>query len=168
MAAPSRPTPAGDAPRHPGPSSAGPGVAGPGVAGPDDTGPNTRVTGRGVELGLLVAAAAITTAALVSVELDQQHALDPALGYLGIAYLGLFAAAHLAVRRWATYADPLILPAVALLTGLGLVMIHRLDLAGAATAALSNEPTPSADAIRQLAWAGRVGGAAGGGDVATA
>ena len=101
---------------------------------------------------LLVAAAVITTAALVSVEVDQANALRPALGYLGLAYLAVFAGAHLAVRRWAPYADPLILPAVALLTGIGLVMIHRLDLAGAASAALNQEPAPSADAIRQLAW----------------
>ena len=35
---------------------------------------------------------------------------------------------HLIVRRWAAYADPLILPITVLLTGLGLMMVHRLDL----------------------------------------
>lgn len=54
-----------------------------------------------LELLLLVGAAAVTTAALVSVEIDQQRALTGALGYLGAAYLGLFAVVHLAVRRWA-------------------------------------------------------------------
>ena len=123
MAAPPRPTPSREAP-HAGVSVA----TSPAVL-------SARSTGRGVELVLLVAAAAITTAALVSVELDQANTLRPALGYLGLAYLAVFAGAHLAVRRWAPYADPLILPCVALLTGLGLVMIHRLDLAAAATAA---------------------------------
>ena len=47
-----------------------------------------------------------------------------------MAYLALFGAAHYAVRRWMPYADPLILPCVAVLNGLGLVMIDRLDLAG--------------------------------------
>ena len=141
MAAPPLPTPAGDAARRPGPRDTSPAAA----ASPPGT-------GRSVELVLLAAAAAITTAALVSVEIDQANALRPALGYLGLAYLAVFAGAHLAVRRWAPYADPLILPCVALLTGLGLVMIHRLDLA-AATAASTTEPPPSADAVRQLAWA---------------
>src|SRR6478609_9114901 len=60
--------------------------------------------------------------------------------------------AHLAVRRFAPYADPLILPCVALLNGLGLVMIHRLDLANAErAAALGGEP-PSVQVGRQIAW----------------
>jgi cell division protein FtsW (lipid II flippase) len=129
--------------------------AGPPTMAADPTGgtPPAPPTGRGTELALLVAAATITTASLVSVELDQQHALSAALGYLGLVYLAVFAGAHLAVRHWAPYADPLILPCVALLSGLGLVMIHRLDLGAAASAADLGTPAPSANAIRQLAWA---------------
>jgi cell division protein FtsW (lipid II flippase) len=47
----------------------------------------------------------------------------------GLAAIAL--GAHLVVRRWAAYADPLILPITVLLTGLGLVMIHRLDISDA-------------------------------------
>jgi hypothetical protein len=36
--------------------------------------------------------------------------------------------AHLVIRRVARYADPVMLPIAVLLNGLGLVMIHRLDL----------------------------------------
>ncbi|MFJ5155597.1 FtsW/RodA/SpoVE family cell cycle protein [Streptomyces sp. NPDC088353] len=36
---------------------------------------------------------------------------------------------HLAVRRFAPHSDPLILPLATLLTGLGIVLIHRLDIA---------------------------------------
>ena len=38
--------------------------------------------------------------------------------------------AHLAVRRFAPYADPLLLPLAALLNGLGIVMIYRLQESG--------------------------------------
>ena len=86
-------------------------------------------TGRNIELVLLAFAAVIVTAALVLVEANQENELTRALIYVGAAYLGLFTVAHFAVRKLAPYADPLMLPCVALLNGLGLVMIHRLDLA---------------------------------------
>jgi cell division protein FtsW (lipid II flippase) len=38
--------------------------------------------------------------------------------------------AHLAVRHWAPYADPLLLPIATVLNGLGIVMIYRLNQAG--------------------------------------
>ena len=107
---------------------------------------------RRVELGLLVFASGLVTLALVLVEADQKQQLSRSLLYLGVAYLGLFAVAHAAVRWLAPQADPLILPCVALLNGLGLVMIHRLDLATAAQAIEVGEPVPPADALRQVAW----------------
>ena len=91
----------------------------------------TLPTGRGIELVLLAFAAVIVTGALVLVEANQEQELTRALLYVGAAYLGLFTVAHFAVRKFAPYADPLMLPCVALLNGLGLVMIHRLDLAAA-------------------------------------
>ncbi len=42
---------------------------------------------------------------------------------------GLVIAAHIVVRIAAPYADPVLLPVVAALNGLGLAVIHRLDLA---------------------------------------
>ena len=71
----------------------------------------------------------ITTVALLIVEANQEQGLRWDLAQYSVAYLALFTGAHLAVRRFAPYADPLLLPVVALLNGLGLVMIHRLDLA---------------------------------------
>ncbi|MEU6483411.1 FtsW/RodA/SpoVE family cell cycle protein [Streptomyces sp. NPDC046887] len=82
---------------------------------------------RNTELALLGFAVAIPVFAYLNVGL----ALDgkvPAgmLGY-GIG-LGLLAGiAHLLVRRFARYADPLLLPLATLLNGLGLVLIWRLD-----------------------------------------
>ncbi|MEO7125067.1 MAG: FtsW/RodA/SpoVE family cell cycle protein [Nakamurella sp.] len=90
-----------------------------------------RRTGRGAELGLLILAAIIVTSALVIVELNQHQTLRIELVYYGGGYLAVFAIAHMVVRALAPYADPLLLPLVALLNGLGLVMIYRLDLAAA-------------------------------------
>ncbi|WET79725.1 FtsW/RodA/SpoVE family cell cycle protein [Amycolatopsis sp. QT-25] len=84
---------------------------------------------RGTELVLLAFATFIVTVALVLVEANQEQELTSSIIWLGLSYLGVLTAAHLAVRRWAPYADPVILPCVALLNGLGLVMIHRIDLA---------------------------------------
>ncbi|MDR7301991.1 FtsW/RodA/SpoVE family cell cycle protein [Haloactinomyces albus] len=88
-------------------------------------------TRRGIELLMLVFAACIVTAALVLVAINQQEQLTPQVLYYGGAFLALFGAAHFAVRRWAPYADPLILPLVALINGIGLVVIHRIDLGNA-------------------------------------
>ena len=64
----------------------------------------------------------------------------------------MFLIAHLAVRRFAPYADPLLLPIVALLNGLGLVLIHRLDLADEQTALYNGVEAPSPDANQQVLW----------------
>ena len=109
-------------------------------------------TSRGVELGLLVFAAGLFTLALVLVEADQQQQLSRSLLYLGLAYLAMFGVAHVAVRWLAPHADPLFLPCVALLNGLGLVMIHRLDMAAARQALDAGQPVPTADASRQVVW----------------
>ncbi|MGQ0839946.1 FtsW/RodA/SpoVE family cell cycle protein [Actinokineospora sp.] len=86
-------------------------------------------TRRGTELLLLGFAAFVVSGALMLVEANQEQTLSLRIFWYGVAFLGLFGAAHMAVRKWAPYADPLILPCVALLNGLGLVMIYRIDLA---------------------------------------
>jgi cell division protein FtsW (lipid II flippase) len=84
---------------------------------------------RNAELLLLCLATVITATAFTIVEVNQDRGLRPDLLSYAAAYLAVFVAAHLAVRRFTPYADPLLLPVVALLNGLGLVMIHRLDIA---------------------------------------
>lgn len=53
---------------------------------------------------------------------------DGFAGFAG-AMVCLAGVPHLAVRRYAPYADPLILPLAVLLSGLGLVLLYRLDSA---------------------------------------
>ena len=122
------------------------------AAVPDGGGADPLPTGRGVELLLLGFAAVLVTSALVLVQANQERELSSTLLYLGAAYLALFTGAHLAVRRFAPFADPLILPCVALLNGLGLVVIRRLDFADAERAAAAGEAAPRADAPLQLIW----------------
>jgi cell division protein FtsW len=85
-------------------------------------------TRRNAELGLLCFATLITGTALLIVEANQEQGLSWDLLIYTASFLVLFGCAHLAIRRFAPYADPLLLPVVALLNGLGLVLIHRLDL----------------------------------------
>jgi cell division protein FtsW (lipid II flippase) len=47
-----------------------------------------------------------------------------------VAFVVIVLGAHLAIRRWAPYADPLLLPIATVLNGLGIVMIYRLNQAG--------------------------------------
>jgi cell division protein FtsW (lipid II flippase) len=109
-------------------------------------------TGRTMELLLLAFAAVLTTSALVLVEANQEQQLSRTLLYLGAAYLAILTVAHLVVRKLAPYADPLILPSAALLNGLGLVMIHRVDLARSDQAAQLGQQQPELFAGRQVAW----------------
>lgn len=90
--------------------------------------PVVRRQGRGTEIALLVGAWLLTAGAFIAVSLAMLDTL-PARTWV---YLGLYAAVlaglHVVVRQWAPYADPILLPAVAALNGMGLAMIYRLDL----------------------------------------
>ncbi|MFJ8313553.1 MULTISPECIES: FtsW/RodA/SpoVE family cell cycle protein [unclassified Streptomyces] len=82
---------------------------------------------RNTELALLVFAVAIPVFAYANVGLAMTGKLPSGMLGYGLG-LGLMAGvAHLAVRRFAKYADPLLLPLATLLNGLGLVLIWRLD-----------------------------------------
>jgi hypothetical protein len=108
--------------------------------------------GRGTELALLLFAVGIATAAYVSVDLGAIGRVPPnAIAYLtGLCMIT--GVAHVVVRRWASYADPVILPLVVTLNGLGLAMIHRLDRADAEAARQAGEAPPDVNAPVQLTW----------------
>ena len=111
--------------------------------------PREMPTRRNTELLLLAFAAFIVTTALVLVEANQEQELTASILWLGLAYLGVLTSAHLAVRKWAPYADPVLLPCVALLNGIGLVMIHRIDLAQAEKA-VQNGKNFTPDVTKQV------------------
>ncbi|MFJ9585186.1 FtsW/RodA/SpoVE family cell cycle protein [Streptomyces acidicola] len=82
---------------------------------------------RNTELMLLVFAVAIPVFAYANVGLAINDEVPTGLLGYGLG-LGLLAGVgHLAVRKFAAYADPLLLPVATLLNGLGLVLIWRLD-----------------------------------------
>ncbi|MCP2294863.1 cell elongation-specific peptidoglycan biosynthesis regulator RodA [Nocardia amikacinitolerans] len=132
----------------PAPPSAGAFPSPPGGFAPAPP-PSTR---RNAELLLLGFAALITTVSLFLVEASQEQSVTWDIAKYGLAFLALFGIAHLAVRRFAPFADPLLLPIVALLNGLGLVLIHRLDLGAAQNAEFNSDPIPSLDANQQILW----------------
>ncbi|MEU2431471.1 MULTISPECIES: FtsW/RodA/SpoVE family cell cycle protein [unclassified Streptomyces] len=82
---------------------------------------------RNTELVLLGFAVAIPVFAYLNVGLALDGTVPPGMLGYGLG-LGLMAGiAHIVVRKFAKYADPLLLPLATLLNGLGLVLIWRLD-----------------------------------------
>ena len=104
------------------------------------------------ELFLLVLAIAISTAGYIAASLGYTNTMPTDLWLVVGACSVLFLTAHLAIRKFAPYADPLLLPLAAFLNLIGLVLIHRLDLADAARAERADRAIPRADAIAQLTW----------------
>ncbi|HEY0642361.1 MAG TPA: FtsW/RodA/SpoVE family cell cycle protein, partial [Nocardioides sp.] len=83
---------------------------------------------RGAELFLLVLALAVGIGAYAAVGLGVEGVVPADLVGYGGWLTALIVAAHVTVRLVAPYADPVLLPLVAALNGLGLAVIHRLDL----------------------------------------
>jgi cell division protein FtsW (lipid II flippase) len=104
--------------------------------------PRTR---RNVELVLLVLAIAVAMAAYAMVGVAQHGSWPPGVFGYGAGLALLTGGLHLVLRFRASYADPVLLPIATVLNGLGLVMIHRLDLA-------QDRSGTSSFAFRQLVW----------------
>ncbi|MDQ1635647.1 MAG: hypothetical protein QOJ32_2456, partial [Frankiaceae bacterium] len=112
----------------------------------------TRANRRGTELFLLIFACLLSTGAVAAVVLAHDGAVTGAVAYYGAGFLGLYLLAHLAIRKLAPAADPLLLPIMALINGLGLAMIYRIDLAYADRAERLGKSAPSQYAPQQLIW----------------
>jgi cell division protein FtsW (lipid II flippase) len=111
-------------------------------------------TGRGLELVMLLFAVGVVTAADAVVDLNTRNHVGMDVVTYGAGFALLWLAAHLVVRLLAPYADPLLLPCVALLNGLGLVLIRRLDVAALQRAQQNSDPPPQSDAPVQIVWTG--------------
>ena len=100
---------------------------------------------RNLELGLLFFALGVSAVALALVQFGAQGALDlRILSYTGgLAILTLLV--HLVVRFLAPDGDPFVLPIATVINGLGITMIHRLDIAEGIVGW-------QATGIRQMAW----------------
>ncbi|NCT91441.1 FtsW/RodA/SpoVE family cell cycle protein [Cellulomonas sp. APG4] len=102
--------------------------------------------GRSVELGLLALALALGVSAYALVGLAETGTLPADIFGYGAGLVGLSVGLHLVLRWRAPYADPVILPTVVALNGLGLAMIYRIDLAYEA------RERAAGFAERQLGW----------------
>lgn len=109
-------------------------------------------TGRRAELALLVAAVAIVTVAEGIVEATRDGKISSHVLIYGGAALALAMVTHFVVVKTARYADPILLPCVVLINGLGLVMIHRIDLGLKQQAQQTGISYDGASAPTQMAW----------------
>jgi cell division protein FtsW (lipid II flippase) len=123
---------------------------------PATTGAMPRIPGlkthRNAELGLLAFAMVLVAVFGATVEANQLDTITSSFWVPAALLSALFFGLHLVIRFMAPYADPVLLPAVALVNGIGVAFLRRLDLARAIS---EGDPTPgifSGTGGRQLAW----------------
>jgi cell division protein FtsW (lipid II flippase) len=109
---------------------------------------------RNVELALSMFAVAIAMFAYANVGLADNGKLPAGMWGYGAGLLGVVVAANLLIRYAAPYADPLFLPLAVFLNGIGLVLIHRIDLHRQALARISHKSVPTGSAPNQLMFTG--------------
>jgi cell division protein FtsW (lipid II flippase) len=85
---------------------------------------------RRTELLMLIFAVGVVLFAYANVGFGLNGKLPSGLLEYGLAFAAIILVAHLVVRRCAPWADPLLLPLAALMNGLGIVMIYRLQQSG--------------------------------------
>ena len=102
--------------------------------------------GRSVELGLIAIALVIGVAAYALVGIGAKNAIPANLIAYGVGMAVLALGMHVVLRLRAPFADPVILPVVVALNGIGLAMIYRIDLAR------PKHGFTSTFATKQLGW----------------
>jgi len=98
---------------------------------------------RGAELVLVLISLAVGIGAYAAVGAGVSGSVPADLYEYGGWLALLIIAAHVAIRFRAPYADPVILPIISALNGIGLAEIHRINLA---------QPTVAPAAANQLTW----------------
>src|SRR6478752_1298984 len=100
---------------------------------------------RNREFWLLLFAVLIAGSALTLVQLGALGTVDPVILAIGGGLAVLAFALHIVLRVVASDADPFVVPIATLLTGLGIAMIYRIDIAKSFTGW-------DAYSTKQLAW----------------
>ncbi|WP_433436070.1 FtsW/RodA/SpoVE family cell cycle protein [Nonomuraea sp. CA-141351] len=94
---------------------------------------------RVAQLVMLALAVVIVMVAYANVGLAVDGKIPAGMLAYGLGLGGLMLAAYLVLAKFAPWADPLILPLVTLINGLGLVMIYRLEAAKMGGASAANQ-----------------------------
>lgn len=102
---------------------------------------------RGAELFLLILSLLVGIGAYAAVGLGVEGSIPTNIVGYGGWLAALVIVCHVVVRIFAPYADPVLLPVVAALNGLGLALIYRIDLAN-----LSKNDEANTFAADQLIW----------------
>ncbi len=105
----------------------------------------TPQTQRNRELWLILFALGLSGGALTLVQLGALGHIEPQILYFGGGLAVIVLALHITLRFVAANADPIVVPIATLLTGLGIAMIYRIDIA-------RNLEGWNALSVRQLAW----------------
>ena len=106
---------------------------------------------RTTELGLLLFGMVVVLAYAIAAEGGLNHRVRADVWVQPALLTIFFVAFHFVVRIAAPYADPVFVPAVATLNGLGVAFLRRLDLGAAKTGHASASPF-TGDSMRQLGW----------------
>jgi cell division protein FtsW (lipid II flippase) len=107
---------------------------------------------RNIELGLLALAMAIVATYSAAMEAGAIHTIKGSF-WVPAAILGaFFLVLHVAVRYLAPFADPVLLPTVALLNGIGVVFLRRYDITFDEIPDRPNHPLLTGLELRQIIW----------------
>ena len=109
-------------------------------------------TGRSTELALLLFALVVVLIYSAAVEAGLLDKITSDFWVPVAVVFAIFFGVHIAIRFLAPYADPIMLPTVALINGIGVAFLRRLDLGSHPAAARAALSPFSGIAFRQIQW----------------